>query len=230
MYAGRYQSLKYFKEFLKSSTLPLKKELKDGVVGGARNEHELNVLDELGLNYKAYILNISGDLDYYIDLNSEINSLPPVKFDLIICSQVLEHIWNIQNSIKILSELSSEDGYIFLNVPFSNMVHRDSISDFHSSGYGSNFLKLNFEYLGIKVIHSVNFGTQRLYNSIHYLQIWLFEHELKKPITYAVKRKQKFRRIRNVHRILTLLSWNNLWIENGQFSTESIIFAQKLNF
>jgi SAM-dependent methyltransferase len=230
MFAGRSRAMHYFKKYLEESDLTLKDSIKIGIVGGSRNEHELKVLDELRIKYELYILNITGETDYFLDLNSKTNILPSFKFDLVLCSQVLEHIWNIENAIKILKDLSKTDGYIYLNVPFSNMVHRDEISDFCTPGYSSSFLRKNFEHAGLSTINSVDFGTRRLYNSIHLLQIWLYAHELQFPLTFGKQRMSKFRIVRKVFNLslyTKLLVWDNNWIENGQFSTESLIFAKK---
>ena len=231
LYAGRDQVLKYFKDFLAGSGFGPETRIRVAVVGGSRNEPELRVLNEMGVDYEVSILNIVGDTDFFIDLNIETNSLPEIKFDLVLCSQVFEHIWNIPNAIEILKKLTIVDGLIFLNVPYSNMVHRDEVSDFFTPGYSSTFLALNFENSGLKVLISKNIGTRRLYNSIHFLQVWLFAPELINPFIYG---RSRFKRLAFLHRIkelprcLLLFTWSNKWVENGQFSTESFIIAKRV--
>jgi SAM-dependent methyltransferase len=222
--------MRYFRKFLSESDLNLNDRLKIAIVGGGLEEHELKIIDELSFEFELYILNVAGERDFFLDLNSRHNNLPNQKFDLILCSQVFEHIWNIQNALNILQNICKTHGYIYLNVPFSNMVHRDEISDFHTPGYSSNFLRRNFENAGMRVIESVDFGTRRLYNSIHLLQVWLYPQELEQPLTFGDQRKYRFKIIRkmlNLPICIQLLLWSNDWIENGQFSTESIIFVQK---
>ncbi len=227
LYAGRVKVLEYLREYLVGSDLVRTRDIKVGIVGGGRDEPELRILDELKLGYQASVLNIAGDCDYIFDLNSLGNILPEQKFDLILCSQVFEHVWNISNAIENLKKLTTQGGYVFVNVPFSNMVHRDSISDFHTPGYSSNFLAANFEAKGLSTLDSRNFGTRRLYLSIHFLQLWLFGSELRNPFSFGKERSFGFlRRVLNMPMCFLMSSWDNSWEENGQFSSETIIFAK----
>ena len=58
--------------------------------------------------------------------------------------QAVEHIDNVENTIKNIKKLTRQDGFVHLNFPFSNMVLYESVSPFHSSGYRNSSLAKKF--------------------------------------------------------------------------------------
>lgn len=229
LFAGRAKALEYFLESINNSDLKNKTELDVAVLGGGKNEFECQALINMGFNLRINSFNVSGDCDFLIDLNLDSQKLPEAKYDLIVCSQVLEHLWNVQNAILVMKQLAKFQGYIYLNVPFSNKVHRDLVSDFCTPGYSSTYLSSNFNKLGLSVLRSIDFGNRRLYNCIHYLQYWPLEQEFKGMKIQGNRSRQNFRIIRFIRKLwssIRIFRWNSSWEEYSQFSTESVIFAR----
>ncbi len=56
------------------------------------------------------------------------------KFDIVICSEVLEHIFDIRKAVRNLSKLVKKGGYTLITTPFSYHVHiepRKKFLDYH---------------------------------------------------------------------------------------------------
>lgn len=54
---------------------------------------------------------------------SDLWSLPPKEYDLVICSQVIEHVFNFQNVIKNLYFILKPGGYAIIDCPFYFPYH-----------------------------------------------------------------------------------------------------------
>jgi hypothetical protein len=82
----------------------VEKNLHIAVIGGSRDEPELELLKLRGFNLTIKLYGIE-NYEHHLDLNLPTMDHKFEKFDLILCSQVLEHIWNHQNSFKIFENL-----------------------------------------------------------------------------------------------------------------------------
>ena len=60
--------------------------------------------------------------DYVADITM-VETLPDYKFDLVICSQVLEHVFNYQMAIENLKGLLKPGGYLIVDCPFYFPYH-----------------------------------------------------------------------------------------------------------
>lgn len=60
-----------------------------------------------------------------IDIVSEITSIPvdDASFDVVLCSEVLEHLSDPQNAIKEFSRIIKPDGILLITVPVSSITH-----------------------------------------------------------------------------------------------------------
>lgn len=229
VFAGRAFVLDKFIQLIQSSNLVELSNIDVAVIGGSRKEFEIQVLELLGLKISTTVFNLAGEFDQFIDLNEYSTKLTEKTYDLVLCSQVLEHIHNIHNAIINLKQLTKSDGYLFLNVPFSNMVHRDSISEFYTPGYSSKFLSSNFDSKEYEIIESVDFGTRRLYNFIHLLQVWPLLQEHNNPLKFGIRSNTNLKLLRYIFqlRYIRCFFWNSKLEFNSQFSTESIILVHK---
>ena len=110
---GRHLLLLSFKTFLEKSDLP--KILNVSIVGGSSEEPELEVLKNLGyeINLTKYGID---DYDTFFDLNKK-NDVKKIDIDLLICCNVLEHIWNIENFFNNIINLSQKNTLIYINCP-----------------------------------------------------------------------------------------------------------------
>jgi hypothetical protein len=157
---GRHLLLLSFKTFLEKLDLP--KILNVSIVGGSNNEPELEVLKNLGyeINLTKYGID---DYDTFFDLNKK-NDIKKIDIDLLICCNVLEHIWNIENFFDNIINLSQKNTLIYINCPKSNMEHGSP--EYFSPGYAKEFLIKNLENKGLDILEAGEVGTERFYKSI----------------------------------------------------------------
>ncbi len=190
---GRILLLNKFENLMSNLVLP--KNLKIGVVGGSRNEPEILLLNKLGFNLNVTTIGIEEHDDVYLDLNLNNRLSEKYKFDIVLCGQVLEHIWNINNFVDNILSILDKQTLVFIHCPKSNIHHGHT---YYSSGYSEEFLIKIFQGANIKIYESGELGTPRLYTSIHLLKDWLTTRE-------AIKGKITFR------------TWNSfLWNLNNK--------------
>ena len=87
-------------------------------------------------------MQIEDEDDVYLDLNKINKFQRDFNFDLLICGQVIEHIWNIENFVKNIFGLMNNSTYSFIHCPKSNIHHGHT---YYSSGYSKEFLMKIFE-------------------------------------------------------------------------------------
>jgi hypothetical protein len=148
--------------------LPREVTLQIAVVGGSMDEPELEILQRYGFEYQTTVFGVD-ESDNYFDLDYE-QTAPSKKYDLILCSQVLEHIWNHSEACKSLSNLTLKNGLIWVSCPQSNRFHGSP--NFYTSGFTHEYLRKQFLNYG-NVINSGSVGTERLYKATHLLPSWL---------------------------------------------------------
>ncbi len=96
--------------------------------------------------YKQYILNCTcvdwpnslhdGDhVDIFADLNLEL-PLPSSHYDTIVCSDVLEHIFEPQKLLLEINRLLSPRGRIIMNVPFMYWIHEHPHDYYRYTSFG----------------------------------------------------------------------------------------------
>lgn len=69
-------------------------------------------------------------LDYEADLNLPLEFLESGSFDTVLCTDVLEHIYNPEILFSEMVRILKKDGHLILAVPFLYWVH-DSPHDYH---------------------------------------------------------------------------------------------------
>tara|TARA_X000000368_G_C23055286_1_gene723560 strand:+ start:4256 stop:5032 length:777 start_codon:yes stop_codon:yes gene_type:complete len=169
---GRILLLEKFEQLIEF--VNTEKKLKIGVIGGSKNEPEILLLEKLKFEVDVTTLGIDKD-DYFLDLNEKDNDLPEFNFDLVLCGQVLEHIWNISNFVENISKVLSKETFVFVHCPKSNIHHGHT---YYSSGYSKEFLEKIFSIENISIIESGELGTPRLYTSTHLVKDWLNTDEI----------------------------------------------------
>ena len=113
-----------FKEFISSQANSVGNV---AVIGGNSEDPEVATLTCLFPEVEFHYFNITNscnDANFHaLDLNeSNPQFIKNMQFDLVISSQVLEHIRNHDNYFKIVVEITKPTGLIWLNCPKSNMV------------------------------------------------------------------------------------------------------------
>jgi ubiquinone/menaquinone biosynthesis C-methylase UbiE len=60
-----------------------------------------------------------------IDIISDISKIPVKKasYDIVLCTEVLEHVINPENPIKEMSRITKKDGKLILTAPFCSLTH-----------------------------------------------------------------------------------------------------------
>ena len=118
---------------------------------GANKNINRNFLKSNSTKYKAIYSNIEkkNKLYVYLDLEKKINYR--TKFDNIIVYNVLEHIFNVDVSLKNINYLLKKNGNFYGSTPFIYRVH-GAPDDF--SRYSKSFLELklkNNKFKDIKI-------------------------------------------------------------------------------
>lgn len=157
----------------------LKLESKIAIVGGTILDPEAIILREIGFtNFTTF--GIDNDVDEFLDLN-----LPHClekTFDLVVCSQVLEHLYDVKTALENLSNMLHSDGLLWLNFPISNRAHGSP--HFYSAGYHPNLVTQLVSDMRLDVVEFGMFGSKRGYFFTHALRLWPSDEELNHPILH----------------------------------------------
>jgi hypothetical protein len=201
------------------------------VVGGTSQDPEVIEIKRITPSAKIEYFGIENPFSdnnfTYLNLNDSNQILG--KYDLVLCSQVLEHVWNIENTFSVLTSMASKNGFLWFNCPASNMAHGSPA--YFSAGYTAEFVAENFKLRGFTIIESRHFGSKRYYFMTHALRLWATESEHLRPITsynfqpgtfLGVTRK--FLRDLPGRFISLFYSKNNL--NSVDFATETLVLAQ----
>ena len=118
-----------FNEWIESSIKPQS----IAVVGGDSAEPELEHLSDSKMTFFG-IENTNNDPRFRrLDLNSELpNNTADEDYDLVLCSQVLEHLYNVPKALKTITSLVKPGGHVWLGFPSSNFPHGSP--EYYSAG------------------------------------------------------------------------------------------------
>ena len=213
-----------FNEWLESSTKP--KTV--AVVGGGSTEPELQHLSDAMITFYG-IENTNSDPRFReFDLNNDHpDNTADEKYDIVLCSQVIEHLYNLPHSIKLISSLVKPGGYLWLGFPCSNFPHGSP--EYYSAGYPfqtvAKLLPSEFE-----LVISGQLGSQRNYVWTHTLREWPSLDELNHPIRFiwqtpaSLPRRivRTLRRLRQAHVVFL----NNEVSDGIEWATESYLLAR----
>jgi len=94
----------------------------------------------------------------YLDITSEIQI--EEKFDLVLCTNVLEHIFDVKPAIKNLNYLLKENGQLVISVPFIYPLHDEPKDFWRFTEHALNKLFSDFKILTIKRTGIRQFPTQ----------------------------------------------------------------------
>ncbi len=213
-----------FDEWVGSTTKPQTV----AVVGGDSNEPELQHLSDSVITFYG-IENTNNDSRFReLDLNADQPFNTAIgKFDLVLCSQVLEHLYNIPKSLKTITDLVKPGGHVWFGFPSSNFPHGSP--EYYSAGYPfqtvAKLLPLEFE-----LVISGQLGSKRNYIWTHALREWPSLDELNHPIRFiwqtpaSLPRKivRTLRRLRQAHVVFL----NNEVSHEIKWATESYLLAK----
>ena len=210
-----------FNDWVRLSTIPAT----IAVVGGDSTDPELALLSQSEMTFFG-IENIANDVRFrQLDLNSDLSDFVPAnRFDLVLCSQVVEHLYNLPQSIKVISSLVKPGGYLWLGFPASNFPHGSP--EYYSAGYPAQtavkLLPSEFE-----VVLSGQIGTKRNYLWTHLLREWPPIEELNQPFLFIWRTdtsliRRIIRVLRRLRKVQIVLA-NNRIREDIEWATESYL-------
>ena len=151
------------------------------VVGGSLDDHEVRVVGKYFPNAKIEVFGIEKSQNY-LDLNEENNIVS--KFDLVLCTNVLEHVFHHENFAKNLISLLNPSGEIWCSFPFNDLYHGSP--HYYSAGFHPEYLNKLFSRNGAKVKKSKLISSKRGYLFTHLLKDWPSEFRYDHPLAGQV--------------------------------------------
>jgi len=98
-------------------------------------------------------IDINSGADYIADLCSDNSHLIPQNmFDIIICTEVLEHTLNPFNAVKEIHRILKPNGKAFVSTPFNLRIHGPLPDCWRFTVHGLNSLFTEFTEVNIKEI------------------------------------------------------------------------------
>jgi hypothetical protein len=215
----------FFEEFKK---LSLNKVTKVAIIGGTEHEPEISILRQLIPSFEFSILGVDNLADTFFDLNKT-NLSHSEEYDLILCSQVMEHIWAHGNAFIEFQKLLSPGGYLWISCPASNRSHGSP--DYFSAGFTSSFLVNHAMKIDLNIQSSGTFGSKRNYLAVHLLDNWLTRKGHKYPILFCFEGKSYWKQIVLTVRYFPLIAMlhfvSKKLTTSTRYSTESWMLAYK---
>jgi len=203
------------------------------VVGGGRDEPELQSFSHLS-KLGVQVLGVDEQSDLYLDLNLPLGKRLP-KFDLVLCSQVFEHIWNLNEALQNLNKLLVQDGLLWLACPASNRAHGSP--EFFSAGYQPEMLSQLAAVYGFNTLKMGRIGSERCYFMTHGLSVWPSEKEHKNPVLFYEFARLPGPRWKNALRFFRDLLGRVLAVTKSsqinddiRYATETYLLLQKTKF
>ena len=200
------------------------------VVGGGPGEPELGLFEKVLTEFFFAGIDSDGsDENFsYLDLNLE--ARVQETFDLVICNQVLEHLYNPNVAFSNLRSLVAPGGFLWITCPANN--YRHGSPEYFSAGYSWEFLVRNLENTGFVNIDSGELSSKRIYLYRHLLKIWPTNGQIQFPLLayYGVKgnilRKLLYNLGTVAYRVIIGFG-NRKWVLNGPHPIETFGFFKK---
>jgi hypothetical protein len=209
----------------------LETDLKIGYFGSKSNpDPEILILQKLGVARKnMHSLGIGDDVEYQIDLDKDSWNYD-ITFDILIISNVFEHIYNLNNAFNNITKMTKLGTYLYIIGPTYNFYHLSP--NFYSSGYDYLFFKKNLELINFVEHSSRRIGTKRLYFMQHNLSSWPSIRAHRFPILFAfdeVKLPLRyFLYLKNVLYLIIAQLKSTTLTDNPNFSTGMLIILKRL--
>ena len=201
------------------------------VIGGYISDIEIQSIIEITPSAKIKYFGIDNNPEIeYLDINLTNPSVLSEEFDLVISSQVIEHIWNLSNFFTIIDKITKKNGYVWLSCPFSNIAHGSP--EYYAAGYTPEFLVNNFKAGEWTPVVVTQIGSKRNYVSTHLYATWLSKEELFHPIRgYHFKPGSLqgviWKWMREFPGKLHLSLLNNEIDSKSRWATESVVMLKK---
>lgn len=207
-----------------------REKLNVALIGGYESEPEIKVLNLLNITFELNIYGIEEGMRYF-DLNVENKRNPNLNdhYDLILCSQVWEHIWNHNQAMTNIYDLMSIDTILWLACPTSNRPH--SSPNYYTAGFTLEYLQLNLQLHNFVILGGGQLGTRRNYIATHTIPKWLsVKGHLFPPIwAFSDKNfiKRSFLSLRYFLRNFDLLFFSRKVTSDVRCATETWVCAMR---
>lgn len=222
----RWKVLEYAENAFKNLSLV---DANIAIVGGNKNDPEVLLVKKLFVNCQITFLGVEKSPEVnFLDLNEK--TMQYKDFDLVICSQVIEHVWHQGNFLWTLERLTKRGGYLWISCPYNNHPHGSP--DYFSAGFSVDYLAKNLQ-TGYEILFFKEFGSKRYFISSLLRNQWLSEEEHKFPMKTRVIKGNSIK-----YAIYHYLRFELLWliylsvlsprIRTDRFVTESVVLAKKL--
>ena len=147
------------------------------------------------------------------------------KFDLVICNQVIEHLFRLQNAFAAICSLVNPNGLLWITAPANNFRHGSP--HYYSAGYSMEFLEKNLAESEFVVLESGELSSKRVYLYRHLLRIWPTEFQIRLPIVayFGIQGSFLTKVIYNLKTLPArfLISFSSRkWQVNGGFPRETV--------
>lgn len=152
-----FKRAKWLKEKLQE--IPAGLSVLDAGAGQLRNKKNCNHLNYVSQDFCEYTgfgdgtsIQTGGWDTSKIDIISDISSIPvgDSSFDVVLCSEVLEHIPDPNKALAELARITRSNGLIILTAPFASLSH---FAPFHYvSGLSKYWYEKNLSDLGFVII------------------------------------------------------------------------------
>ena len=204
------------------------------IVGGDSNEPELKIVSRTCS--KIFFINLHSNVELEEYIQHDMNTSFQKKeykgfFDFIICNQVLEHVFDLNQALMNMRYLIRKNGFIWLTFPASNFYHNSP--EFFSSGYTIEKLHRLGKKIGFRSIFSQTLCNQREYFYRHLLNLWPTKKMFFSPllVLYSNKDtiiKKLFHNINTLpHRMIITFS-NKKFTNQLEYMVESIVLFESL--
>ena len=220
--------LSEFAEF--SKQLPRKKILRIAIVGGNENEPEVKLLECLDFRMQVKVFGIENG--FFLDLNDSKFEYKS-EFDLVLCSQVLEHTWNHSSVLDNLIHLSRPGGFIWIGCPASNFPHGSP--HYFTAGLTADYIRNLVISKNVNFLSGGNLGSKRLYRSVHVLRSWPTVRSYFFPIFFLFEERQHHKikeillRLKHFPDLILLQLTSRKVIGDAAFATETWTLLKKPN-
>jgi hypothetical protein len=201
------------------------------IVGGSSKDPEVAAINSVFSECEFDYLGIDnyGNEEVWVAFDLNKKNKVEKKYDLVVCCQVLEHVWNMNEAFTNLSNLITSGGLIWVNCPSSNIAHGSP--DYYSAGYTPEYLERNMFQHGVTCVTSGSIGSKRYYFATHMFRLWATSSEHQQPITgYRIPSPITKGKIlefgKRIPGRLFMMFWDKKLTENIDYSTETYFLGK----
>jgi SAM-dependent methyltransferase len=120
----------------------------------------------------------------------ELEEIPNYNYDLIVCSNVLEHVSYPKELVKDITECMKEDTILYIEVPYENlMAESDGSLDLYKSKkhwhehinfYSKKSLYSLVESCGLEIIKDQVYNYKKALDCVHFTNLYMLACKIKK--------------------------------------------------